>query len=155
MTGRGWLVVSLALLGLSLLTGCGGRSDKPTAQERDLGPVSTGVLGGTADTRYLHVFSASISLPGASAPHFSGTLLYVGTGTDRVVHITTPLGSATIAQPLSDDSAVPINVPLRGQRTGPTTPGATVPVSLRLADHGTVGFVVPLVGPAPTPAASS
>jgi hypothetical protein len=155
MSGRGWLLGPLALLGLSLLTGCGGRSDQPTAQERDLGPASTGVLGGSADTRYLHVFSASISVNGAAAPRFSGTLLYVGSGTDRVVHIGTPLGSATIAQPLSDDSAVPISVALRGTRTGTTTPGATVAVSVRLADHGTVGFVVPLVGPAPTPTTSS
>ena len=155
MTGRGWLLGPLVLLGATLLTGCGGHSDKPTAQERDLGPVNTGMLGGTADTRYLHVFSASISVAHATVPRFSGTLLYVGSGSDRVVHITTPLGSATIAQPLSDDSAVPINVALRGSRSGATTPGATVPVSIRLAVHGTVGFVVPLVGPAPTPTTSS
>jgi hypothetical protein len=151
MIGRVWLLAPLAVAGLVLVTGCGGRSDKPTAQERDLGPVSTGVLGGTADSRYLHIFSASISIAHPAAPRFSGTLLYVGTGSDKLVRITTPLGSATIAQPLSDDSAVPISVALTGGRTGPTTPGVTVPVSVRLAQHGTVGFVVPLVGPAPTP----
>jgi hypothetical protein len=154
MTARSWLLVPLAVLGVTVLTGCGGHSDKPTAQERDLGPVSTGVLGGTADTRYLHVFSASISASRAVAPRFSATLLYVGSGSDRLVRITTPLGDATLTQPLSDDSAVPIDVPLRGPRTGPSTPGTTVPVSVDLADHGSVGFVVPLVGPAPTPTAA-
>jgi hypothetical protein len=155
MTRRSWLLGPLALLGASLLAGCGGHSDKPTAQERDLGPASTGVLGGSADSRYLHVFSASISASHAVAPRFSATLLYVGSGTDRLVGITTPLGDASLTQPLSDDSAVPIDVALHGPRTRPSTPGTTVPVSVHLADHGTVGFVVPLVGPVPTPTATS
>jgi hypothetical protein len=155
MTRRFRLLGLLALLGAGLLTGCGGHSDQPTAQERDLGPASTGILGGSADTRYLHVFSASISAPRAVAPRFSATVLYVGPGNDQLVRITTPLGDATLTQPLSDDSAVPIDVPLHGPRTGPSTPGSTVSVSVQLANHGPVGFAVPLVGPAPTPTATA
>jgi hypothetical protein len=156
MTARARSLPFLVMVAAMVLTGCGGGSStKPTAQERDLGPVSTKVLGGAADSQYLHVFSAAITVDGADAPRFSATLLYVGTGSDRLVHVATPLGDATLAQPLEDDSAVPINVALAGSRSGRTTVGSTVAVSVRLAQHGTVGLVVPLVGPIPTPATSS
>jgi hypothetical protein len=156
MTARTRSLPVLLLTAAAVLAGCGGGGgNQPTAQERDLGPVSTKVLGGTADSQYLHIFSAAITVGASGAPRFSATLLYVGSGSDRLVHVTTPLGDATLAQPLDDDSAVPISIGLQGSRNGPTTPGSTVSVSVRLARHGAVGFVVPLVGPVPAPAASS
>jgi hypothetical protein len=61
----------------------------------------------TADAKYLHIFSASISTEVAE-PRFSTTLLYGGAGSDRLVRVTTPLGNATVAQSLDAESAVPI-----------------------------------------------
>jgi hypothetical protein len=151
------LVAPAVLLVATVLAGCGAKGNQPTAQERDLGPVSTKILGGAADGKYLHVFSASISTVAAGAPRFSATFLYVGTGSDRLVHVTTPLGTATLAQPLGADSAVPVDVPLRiphGAGAFATT-GSTLRVSVRLAEHGSVALTVPVVGPTSTPTATA
>jgi hypothetical protein len=151
------LVAPAVVLVAAVLAGCGAKGNQPTAQERDLGPASTKILGGAADGKYLHIFSASISTVAAGTPRFSATLLYVGTGSDRLIHVTTPLGSATLAQPLDADSAVPINVPLRiphGAVASAAT-GSTMRVTVRLADHGSVALSVPIVGPASTPTATS
>jgi hypothetical protein len=155
MTARPIALSALLVLTAVGLTACGGGS-KPTAQERDLGPPSTRILGGTADSKYLHVFSASISTIAPGAPRFSATLLYVGTGSDRLVRVTSPLGSATLAQGLETDVAAPISVPLRTRSATDAAAGtgSTVPVSVQLADHGTVTFTVPIVGPTPTPTPS-
>jgi hypothetical protein len=140
----------------TVLAGCGAKGNQPTAQERDLGPASTKILGGAADGKYLHVFSASISTAAAGAPRFSATLLYVGTGSDRLVHVTTPLGTATLAQSLGADAAVPVNVPLRAHGDLAAAPtGSTLRVTVRLADHGSVALSVPVVGPVATPTASA
>jgi hypothetical protein len=153
------LVAPAVLLVASVLAGCGAKSSQPTAQERDLGPASTKILGGAADGKYLHVFSASISTVAGSAPRFSATFLYVGAGSDRLVHVTTPLGTATLAQPLIAEAAVPITVPLRipHGETATGASGSTMRVSVRLADHGGLAFTVPIVGPAsaPTPTATA
>jgi hypothetical protein len=145
MTARSVVMPALLVLTAVGLTGCGGGS-QPTAQERDLGPPSTKILGGTADSKYLHVFSASIST----------TILYVGTGSDRLVHVTSPLGAASLAQSLETDTAVPINVPLQtpSDTVVAARSGSTVSVTVRLADHGTVTLAVPIVGPTPTPTPS-
>ena len=151
MTARTRSISALSLAVAATVTGCG-HSTKPTPQQRDLGPVNTKILGGTADSRYVHVFSASITV-GGPGPRFAATLLYVGTGTDRLVGVTSPLGSATLSQVLSDDSAVPISVPLTGGLST-ATPGSTVSAEVRLADHGPIRVTVPLV-PAPSPSASA
>jgi len=143
--------LAVILLVATVLTGCGAKSNQPTAQERDLGPASTKILGGTADSAFLHIFSASISTAVPGAPRLSATLLYVGAGSDRLVRVTTPLGNARVAQTLDAESAVPISVPL--QRTGDLLepgPGSTVSVTVRLADHGSVTLRVPIVGPTPS-----
>jgi hypothetical protein len=137
------------VLAAIVLAGCGAKGNQPTAQERDLGPASTKILGGTADGRYVHIFSASISTVAAGAPRFSATFLYVGTGSDRLVHVTTPLGNAKFAQPLDAEAAVPVNVVLHA-RSGAlvaATTGSTVRVSVKLADHGSLALSVPIVGP--------
>jgi hypothetical protein len=151
------LAAPVVVLVATVLAGCGAKSNQPTAQERDLGPASTTILGGAADGKYLHVFSASISTVAAGSPRFSATFLYVGTGSDRLVHVTTPLGTAALTQPLGADAAVPVNVALRvahGAIAAATT-GSTVRVSVRLADHGSVALSVPIVGPASTPTATA
>jgi hypothetical protein len=155
MTARSVVMPALLVLTAVGLTGCGGGS-QPTAQERDLGPPSTKILGGTADSKYLHVFSASISTVVPGAPRFSATILYVGTGSDRLVHVTSPLGAASLAQSLETDTAVPINVPLQtpSDTVVAARSGSTVSVTVRLADHGTVTLAVPIVGPTPTPTPS-
>jgi hypothetical protein len=145
------LAAPVLLLVATVLAGCGAKSNQPTAQERDLGPASTKILGGTADAKYLHIFSASISTAVAGAPRFAATLLYVGTGSDQLVRVKTPLGNATVAQSLDAESAVPISVPLHS--TGDALvpgPGSTVSVTVRLADHGAVTLTVPIVGPTPS-----
>jgi hypothetical protein len=149
------LVAPAVVLVAAVLAGCGAKGNQPTAQERDLGPASTKILGGAADGKYLHIFSASISTITVGAPRFSATFLYVGTGSDRLVHVTTPLGSATLAQPLGADAAVPVNVPLRAHGDLAAAPtGSTLQVTVRLAEHGSVGLAVPVVGPASTPTAT-
>jgi hypothetical protein len=150
------LVPALVLMG-AFLAGCGAKSNQPTAQERDLGPASTSILGGAADGKFLHVFSASISTTAAGPPRFSATFLYVGSGSDRLVRVTTPLGTATLAQPLSSDDAVPVDVPLRpapGAAPAGAT-GSTVQAAVRLADHGGVSLSVPVLRPTATPTVSS
>jgi hypothetical protein len=156
MTTRLWVAPAVVLVA-TVLAGCGAKSNQPTAQERDLGPASTKILGGASDGKYLHVFSASISTVAAGAPRFSATLLYVGTGSDRLVHVTTPLGTAALAQPLIAESAVPINVPLRLPRgaLAAAATGSTMRVTIRLADHGSLALSVPIVGPAATPTTTS
>jgi hypothetical protein len=150
------LAAPALLLLATVLAGCGAKSNQPTAQERDLGPASTKILGGTADAKYLHVFSASISTAVAGAPRLSATLLYVGAGSDRLVRVRTPLGNATLAQTLDAETAVPISVPLQPAGNVAARPGSTVPVTVRLADHGAVTLQVPIVGPTPsTPPTSS
>jgi hypothetical protein len=139
------LTAPALLLLATVLAGCGTKSNQPTAQERDLGPASTKILGGTADAKYLHIFSASISTETAAEPRFSATLLYVGAGSDRLVRIKTPLGNATVAQSLDAESAVPISVPLHPAGTVAARPGSTVSVTVRLADHGAVTLSVPIV----------
>jgi hypothetical protein len=139
-------VTALTLAALAALTGCGSHGNQPTAQERDLGPTSTRILGGTADSRYLHVFSASISTALPDQPRFDATLLYVGTGSDRLVRVRTPLGNATVTQSLDADSAVPVSVPLHGSAASARS-GSTVSVSIQLADHPGVTLHVPIVGP--------
>jgi hypothetical protein len=149
-------VLAALLLVATVLAGCGAKSNQPTAQERDLGPASTKILGGTADSKFLHIFSASISTAAAGAPRLSATVLYVGTGSDRLVRVTSPLGNATLTQSLDAESAVPISVPLHA--TGDALvpgPGSTVAVTVRLADHGAVTLRVPIVGPAPSSSPTS
>jgi hypothetical protein len=148
-------VPGLLITAVAALTACGGHSNQPTAQERDLGPASTKILGGTADGKYLHIFSASISTERAGAPRFSATLLYVGDGSDRLVRVNTPLGDATVAQSLNAESAVPISVPLHPASSVAARPGSTVPVTVRLADHGSVTLIVPIVGPPTSPPTTS
>jgi hypothetical protein len=157
MTARALVTAAVILTAAAALASCGGASNQPTAQERDLGPASTKILGGTADTRYLHVFSASISITAPGAPRFSATLLYVGTGSDQLIRVVTPLGDASLTQSLTTDSAVPISVPLHvpGNVAVAARAGSTVSVSVRLADHGTVGLTVPIVGPTSTPTATA
>jgi hypothetical protein len=148
MTTRA-LAAPALLVAAIVLAGCGAKGNQPTAQERDLGPASTKILGGTADGRYVHIFSASISTVAAGAPRFSATFLYVGTGSDRLIHVTTPLGTAKLAQPLDPEAAVPVNVALHapsGALAAATT-GSTVRVSVKLADHGSLALSVPIVGP--------
>jgi hypothetical protein len=152
------VMLALVVATAAGLAACGGGSgNQPTTAERDLGPASTKILGGAVDSKYLHVFSASISTIAAGAPRFSATLLYVGTGSDNVVRVVTPLGDATLTQSLTSDSAVPISVPLRvpGNVAVAARAGSTVPVSVRLADHGTVAFRVPIVGSTSSPTAAS
>ena len=151
------LAAPALLILATVLAGCGAKSNQPTAQERDLGPASTKILGGTADAKYLHIFSASISTDVAGAPRFAATLLYVGAGSDQLVRVKTPLGSATVAQSLATESAVPISVPLHaaGNVAVAARPGSTVPVTVRLAEHGAVTLSVPIVGPTPSPAPTS
>jgi hypothetical protein len=154
MTSR-LLVAPAVVLLAAVLAGCGAKSNQPTAQERDLGPASTTILGGAADGKYLHVFSASISTLAAGGSRFSATFLYVGSGSDRLVRVTTPLGTATLAQPLGGDAAVPVDVPLRiPAATAPAATGSTVRVSVRLADHGGLSLTVPVIGAA-SPAAKA
>jgi hypothetical protein len=155
VTTRLITVPGLMITAVAVLTACGGHSNQPTAQERDLGPASTKILGGTADSRYLHIFSASISTEVAGAPRFSATLLYVGTGSDQLVRVNSPLGDATVAQSLDAESAVPISVPLHPGGTVAARPGSTVPVTVRLADHGSVTLSVPIVGPPTSPPTTS
>jgi hypothetical protein len=157
MTGR----LAVPLLGLTAVAvaGCGATSNQPTARQRDLGPAGTKILGGTADGRYLHVFSASNSTVAAGPPRFSATFLYVGTGSDRLVRVTTPLGTAALSQPLVAESAVPVDVPLRVPHAAMplAATGSTVRASVRLAEHGSLALTVPIVGPerSPGPAATS
>jgi hypothetical protein len=157
MTAAALVTAAVTVTAAAVLAGCGGASNQPTAQERDLGPVSTKILGGTADTRYLHVFSASISTTAPGAPRFSATLLYVGTGSDQLIRVVTPLGDASLTQSLTTDSAVPVSIPLHtpGNVAVAARAGSTVPVSVRLADHGAVAFRVPIVGPTSSSTTSS
>jgi hypothetical protein len=145
-------VLAILVLVATVLSGCGAKGNQPTAQERDLGPASTTILGGTADSKYLHVFSASISTAVAGGPRFAATVLYVGAGSDRLVRVKTPLGNATLAQALAAESAVPVSVPLHSPNNVSVAgrPGSTVSVTVRLADHGAVTLRVPIVGPAPS-----
>jgi hypothetical protein len=140
-----FLAAPALLLLATVLAGCGPKSNQPTAQERDLGPASTTILGGAAERKYLHIFSASISKQLTGAPRFSATLLYVGAGSDRLVGVTTPLGNATVAQSLDAESAVPISVPLKPAGTVAARLGSTVSVTVRLADHAAVTLRVPIV----------
>jgi hypothetical protein len=59
--------------------------------------------------------------------------------------VITPLGNATLTQSLQDDSAVPLTVALHGKAGASYPAGSTVPLTVELADHGSLRLSVPVI----------